>query len=229
MAIDWDWALVSRLLLSHLLIQGAWTTIWVAVVCQTSGTILGTIFALMQLSRNVVLRAIAALYSGLFRGTPLLVQILYVYAVLPQLGLRFGVIECGLLALGVNEGARMAEIIRAGIISVTHGQIEAAKALGMSGLQTFRLIEMPQAVRVIVPPLGNNFNSMLKATSLLAVIGFGELLRTSQMLANTTTRPLEVYITASLYYLVMTTVWGRIQAIIENRFRIKGTLDVGRV
>lgn len=123
-------------------------------------------------------------------GTPLLAQILFFYAVLPQLGLRLDVLSTGLLALGVNEGARMAEIVRAGLLSVPVEQREAAASLGLRPLLIFRLVVLPQAIRVIVPPLGNNYSYMLKATSLLSVISFSELLRTSQQLAQSTGRPL---------------------------------------
>ncbi len=219
---DWNWALVGRLLISPLIAQAAWTTVWLAVIAQATGTLLGFLFGPMQLMRNPVPRTVAGLYSWIFRGTPLLVQILFFYAVLPQIGFKLGVIQSALLALGVNEGARMAEIVRAGIISVDSGQTEAARSLGMTGLQAFRLVVLPQAFRVIVPPLGNNFNYMLKATSLLAVISVAELLRTSQQIAQSTTRPLEVYSVAAIYYLVMTTVWSVAQALLERRTRVGG-------
>jgi polar amino acid transport system permease protein len=222
--LDWDWNLVGRIIVSPLVFNGLWATIWSAVVAQGSGTILGVIFAQMGLSRNMILRAMAAFYSWLFRGTPLLVQILFTFAVLPLVGIKLDALTCGFLSLGINEGARMAEIVRAGLISVDLGQTEAAKALGMSGLQTFRFVVMPQAIRVITPPLGNEFNGMLKTTSLLAVVGGVELLRTAQMLASVTFRPLEVYITISLFYLALTTIWERIQSSIERRVRIKGSV-----
>jgi polar amino acid transport system permease protein len=224
---DWDRALVGRLLFSPLLAQAAWTTAWVAVVAQTIGTVLGFVFGPMQLMRSPFPRIVAGVYSWIFRGTPLLVQILFFYAVLPQLGFRLGVLESGLVALGVNEGARMAEIVRSGIISVDSGQSEAARSLGMSSLQAFRLVVLPQALRVIIPPLGNNFNYMLKATSLLAVISVAELLRSSQQIAQSTTRPLEVYSVAGLYYLLMTTVWSIIQHFLEQRGRVGGARDSG--
>jgi polar amino acid transport system permease protein len=217
----WDWSYVGGLIQSPRLLHGAWTTLWIAVVSQTAGTILGLIFAQMQLSRNVMLQAIAAFYSWIWRGTPLLVQILFSFAVLPRLvGFQIGVIESGLLALGLNEGARMAEVIRAGLLSIDRGQIEAGKSLGMSGLQTYRLVVLPQAIRIIIPPLGNNFSQLLKATSLLAVIGVGELLRVSREIANVSVRPLEVFSVASVYYLAMLTLWDRVQVALEKRFEI---------
>lgn len=220
MNVNWSWDVVGMVAASPLLPMAAWTTIWVAVVAQTVGTLLGLVFAPMSLAASPLPRTIAGIYAWLFRGTPLLVQILFFYAVLPQLGLKLGVIETGLLALGLNEGARMAEIVRAGLLSVDHGQREAARSLGLSEWQTFWLVVLPQAVRVIIPPLGNNFNYMLKATSLLAVISFAELLRVSQQLAQATTRPLEVYSVAAVYYLAMTSAWDRVQRAIERRTQI---------
>jgi polar amino acid transport system permease protein len=213
----WNWDVFWQVASSSLLPYAAWTTLWVAVVAQTIGTLLGIVFAPMSMSRHPLAWGTAWLYSWIFRGTPLLVQILFFYAVLPRLGLQLGVYATGLVALGLNEGARMAEIVRAGLMSVDHGQREAARSLGLRPLPVFGLIVLPQAIRLIVPPLGNNFNYMLKATSLLSVISFTELMRTSQQLAQATTRPLEIYCLAAIYYLVLTTLWTLIQARIEAR------------
>ena len=142
-------------------------TVWIAVAAQTAGTLIGIVLGPLLLARRAALRLPAWIFSWLFRGTPLLVQILFFFAVIPQLGLRLGVIWTGLVALALNEGARMAEIVRAGLMSVPRGQTEAARALGLGELRIFLLVVLPQAARMIVPPLGNNFNYMLKATSLL--------------------------------------------------------------
>ena len=214
--MGWSWPVFVDALASPLLLRAAWTTIWVAVVAQAIGTVIGVLVAPTMLSRNPLVSAPAWGYRWLFQGTPLLVQILAFYAVLPQLGLPLGVVASGLLALGLNEGARMAEIVRAGLMSVAHGQREAALSLGLKRWQIFAFVVLPQAVKVIVPPLGNNFNYMLKATSLLAAISFAELLRTSQQMAQFTTRPLEVYSAATVYYLVMTSLWDAIQRRLEG-------------
>ena len=214
--MGWSWAVFVDALTSPLLLRAAWTTVWVAVVAQVIGTVIGLLVAPTMLSRNPIVSAPAWGYRWLFQGTPLLVQILAFYAVLPQLGLPLGVVASGLLALGINEGARMAEIVRAGLMSVAHGQREAALSLGLKRWQIFAFIVLPQAVKVIVPPLGNNFNYMLKATSLLAAISFAELLRTSQQMAQFTTRPLEVYSAATVYYLAMTSVWDAVQRRLER-------------
>ena len=213
--MGWSWPVFVDALTSPLLVRAAWTTIWVAVVAQSIGTVIGILVAPTMLSRNPLVRAPAWGYRWLFQGTPLLVQILAFFAVLPQLGVPLGIVASGLLALGLNEGARMAEIVRAGLMSVDHGQREAALSLGLRRWHVFAFVVLPQAVKVIIPPLGNNFNYMLKATSLLAAISFAELLRTSQQMAQFTTRPLEVYSAATVYYLVMTSVWDAVQRRLE--------------
>ena len=213
--MGWDWSFFIHALTSPQVVRASWTTIWVAVVAQTIGTVIGVLVAPTMLSTNLLVRAPAWGYRWLFQGTPLLVQILAFFAVLPQLGVPLGIIASGLLALGINEGARMAEITRAGLISVDAGQREAARSLGLNRWQIFILIVLPQAVKVIIPPLGNNFNYMLKATSLLAAISFEELLRVSQQMAQFTTRPLEIYSAATIYYLAMTSVWDTAQRRLE--------------
>ncbi len=214
--MGWSWPVFLDVLSSPLLLRAAWTTIWVAVVAQAIGTTIGILVAPAMLSRYRLVRAPAWVYRWLFQGTPLLVQILAFFAVLPQIGLPLGIVASGLLALGLNEGARMAEIVRAGLMSVDHGQREAARSLGLRRRQIFAFVVLPQAVKVIIPPLGNNFNYMLKATSLLAAISFVELLRTSQQMAQFTTRPLEIYSAATVYYLAMTSIWDAVQRRLEG-------------
>jgi polar amino acid transport system permease protein len=175
----------------------------------------------------------SSIYVWLFRGTPLLVQITFIYFGLgvthiygwPPIEL-FGIVvpgavQAGIVALGVNEGAYMTEIVRAGILSIDPGQMEAAKSLGMTYSKAMRRIVLPQAARVIVPPLGNEFNNMLKTTSLLVVLGnVPELYVTfSRMNSSgpTVFHPFELFIAAAIWYLLLTSVWGLIQARIERR------------
>ena len=214
---SWNNAIFLEVLLSPLLLKAAWVTIWVGTVAQAIGVAIGTVVAPMMLSRSRVLRFVSWLYLWIFRGTPLLAQILFFYAVLPQLGLRLDLVSTGLLALGINEGARMAEIVRAGLLAVRHEQREAAASLGLRRLQIFGLVVLPQAVRVIIPPLGNNYIYMLKATSLLSVISFSELLRTSQQLAQSTGRPLEIYLAVALWYLLIITAVSILERWFEAR------------
>ncbi len=170
-------------------------TIYVAVIAQIMGVVLGILSALAGMSKNRTLRAISGVYVWFFRGTPVLVQIFLVYFGTPYLfgGIDLfpnhvhigfldlqGAIMAGLVALGINEGAYMSEIVRAGILSVDPGQTEAAKSLGMTYRLTMSRIVLPQALRVIVPPLGNEFNNMIKTTSLLSIIAVGDLFRFAQ-------------------------------------------------
>jgi polar amino acid transport system permease protein len=164
------------------------------------------------------------------RGTPLLVQVVFIYTALAAANIfRFedidlgfmvlpGNIQAGIFALSLNEGAYMAEIIRAGITSVDQGQMEASKSLGMRYHLLMRRIILPQAARFIIPPLGNEFNSMLKNTTLLSVIGVPELLLATQMVTSATFKVFELYTVVALYYLSLTTLWGVVQRRIELRF-----------
>lgn len=214
----WDWNAVQRYVFNPYLLGGAWTTVWLSVSVMLIGLALGLIAALMRLSRLNALRSGASFYVWLMRGTPLLVQLIIIFTGLPQLGIRLTVIQSALLGFALNEGAYLSEIIRAGIISVPRGQFEAARALGMTYGTLMRIVVLPQAARVIIPPLGNNFNGLLKTTSLASVISMEELLRRSQMLIQLEFRVLEIFTVAAIYYLILTSLWGLIQRRIEARF-----------
>src|SRR5262249_26500280 len=157
-------------------------------------------------------------YIWLMRGTPLLVQLIIIYTGLPQLGIRLTVIQSALIGLGLNEGAYLAEIIRAGVLSVPRGQFDAARGVGMPYWTMLRVVVLPQAARVIIPPLGNNFNGLLKTTSPASVISLEERLRRSQMLIQLEFKVLEIFIVAACYYLAMTTLWGAVQRRLEAHF-----------
>jgi len=206
---------------SPLLAQAAWVTVWVAVISQAIGTALGTVLGAMLTSNRKLFTWPAHVYLWVFKGTPLLAQILFFYSALPQMGLRLGLVATGLLALGLNEAARMADIVRSGLMAVPKDQREAAASLGMKPFVTFRKVIWPQAFRTILPPLGNNFTYMIKATSLLAAISFAELLRTSQQLAQSTSRPLESYLAACVWYLGLITIWTLMQGQLERRVALK--------
>ena len=155
-------------------------------------------------------------YIWLFRGTPLLVQLIIIYTGLPQLGLiRFSVIESALIGLALNEAAYLSEILRGGILAVAKGQTEAARALGLSPFQIFRQVVMPQALRVIIPPLGNSVNGLLKTTSIASVISMEEVLRRGQILMQQKFQVLEVFMVVAIIYLAMTTCWDFVQRRIE--------------
>ena len=215
------WEVVRQYLFSGLFIGAAWTTLWISVVAQTCGVIIGLFLALMRMSRFPYLVWPARSYIWLFRGSPLLVQLLILYFGVPEIfpGLVpfITVYSAALIAFSFNEGAYMAEIIRAGITSVDPGQMEAAKSLGMRYSLAMRRIILPQAARVIIPPLGNEFNNMLKTTSLASVIGLFELTYTAQVYGSQGFIIFELLIVATFYYLLLTTLWGYVQNWIENR------------
>ena len=202
-------------------LKAAWTTLWISVAAQTLGVIFGLFLSLMRMSRFPVLSWLARSYILFFRGSPLLVQVLLLYDGLPKIIQNPAYLlpdyACVLIAFSLNEGAYMAEIIRAGITSVDPGQLEAAKSLGMRFPLAMRRIILPQAARVIVPPLGNEFNNMLKTTSIASVIGLFELTHATDLLGAPTFSNFELLILATLYYLLLTTLWGYVQNWIENR------------
>jgi polar amino acid transport system permease protein len=222
--LNWSWSSFWDFLISPYLLRGAWTTVWLTVAATAIGLLVGSAAALMKMAANPLLRWVASFYIWLWRATPLLVQLVILYTGLPQIGIRLTVVECALIGFGLNEAAYLAEVIRAGIRSVDRGQVEAAKALGMNYAKTMRIVVLPQAARVIVPPLGNQFNGMLKVSSLASVITMQELLRSAQQLAQLEFRVLEAYVAAAMYYIVLTTLWGeiqrRIEAALDRPFRV---------
>ncbi|MBY6410399.1 amino acid ABC transporter permease [Rhodococcus sp. BP-252] len=213
----WSWDAFFSILTSRQLLEGAWVTIWLTVVSMILGLVLAVVVAAARSSRLTPLRAVSGFYVWLMRGTPLLVQLVIIYTGLPQVGIKLGVIEAALLGLVLNEAAYLSEIVRSGLMSVPTGQTEAARALGMSPAKVFRVVVLPQAMRVMIPPLGNSFNGLLKTTTLVSVISVQELLRRTQFLVQVNFRVLEGLIAAALYFLVLTTLWGLIQKMIEVR------------
>ena len=228
-----DWHVIWQRIFhpDHVFFRALYTTVYIAVIAQVMGVLLGLFAALMRTSKLWPLRFLSGVYVLIFRGTPLLVQIFFVYygvnlmlgfTLIPNslnLGLFSldGAIVAGILALGVNEGAYMREIIRAGIDSIEPGQMEAAKSLGMRYALAMRRIILPQAARVIVPPLGNEFNNMLKTTSLVFTIGVYEMFSDAEVHYANTFQPVEYFLAVAFWYLVLTGVWGFIQAAIERR------------
>jgi polar amino acid transport system permease protein len=211
-----------------LLRNGLIVTITVSILAQAAGVILGLFAALGRMSKIRFLRMVAGAYILYFRGTPLLVQMMLLYFGLgvmniydfPDIQLGFftisGAIQAGFLALAINEGAYMAEIVRAGIESIDPGQSEAAKSLGMTPGQAMRRIILPQAIKVIIPPTGNEFNNMMKTTSIMVVISAGELFFAFTQINARIFKPFELFIAASFYYLALTSIWDIIQKRIEK-------------
>jgi polar amino acid transport system permease protein len=215
---------------------GVRLTIILTILAQTTGIVLGLLAAVMRTSRIGLFRAASNLYIWVFRGTPVLLQILIVsdgisilllsmdpdlsgHGWLTRLAILIGsnAFASGYIALSLNEGAYMSEIVRAGIESIDRGQMEAAKALGMTYPLAMRRVVLPQALKVIIPPTGNEFISMLKTTSLVSVSGLTELMLVSEQTAAHSFKFLEVFIAAGIYYLAMTTVLTLVQAQIERR------------
>lgn len=214
----WSWSGFFDYLLNPFLLEGAVTTLWLTVASLSAGLVLGIGLALMRLSGNRFLSGIAVFYCWVFRGTPLLVQLLIIYTGLPLFGLRFSVVQAALLGLALNEAAYLSETVRAGILAVARGQREAALALGLRRIQVFRLVIWPQALRIIIPPLGNSVNGLLKTTSVASVISMEELLRRTQILIQERFLVLELFMVAALYYLAMTTAWDFVQRRLERRY-----------
>ncbi|MDR3496068.1 MAG: amino acid ABC transporter permease [Ancalomicrobiaceae bacterium] len=214
----WSWSGFFDYLTNTFILEGAFTTLWLTAVSITGGLIVGFCVALMKRSPRAYLRLPATAYVWLFRGTPLLVQLIVIYTGLPIVGLKLSVVGSALIGLTLNEAAYLAEIVRAGIAAVPSGQVRAARALGMRESQIMRYIIMPQALRIIIPPLGNSVNGLLKTTSVTSVISMEELLRRTQVLIQERFMVLELFAVAAIYYLAMTTIWDLVQRRIERRF-----------
>src|SRR5215472_11591190 len=214
----WDWTAFFHYLHSPYLMTGAAVSLGLSIAAMLIGLVLGCCAAMMRMSERRWVRLPASVYVWLFRGTPVLVQLIIIYTGLPQLGIKLGVIASALIGLGVNEGAYLAEIIRAGISAVPRGQFEAARAIGMTRATTMRVVVMPQALRIIIPPLGNAFNGLMKTSSLASVISMEELLRRTELLIQVQFKVLEIFIVAAIYYLILTTLWGFVQQRLEAHF-----------
>ncbi len=214
--ISLDWTFIR----SHwfFIFNGVWLTILLSVLSIALATVLSLLGALGRLSRSAPAYALATFYISLIRGTPLLLQVVFFFLALPQLGIRLSGISAGVLALGLNYGAYMTEIMRAGIQSVDAGQREAAKAMGMTQTQIMRFIVLPQALRLVIPPIGNQFIAMLKDTSLISVTGFvWELLWRAQKQGRANFRSLEALLIAAIFYWIITIIFSAFQAQLESR------------
>ncbi len=203
-----------------ILLNATLKTIELTIMAIFFGTILGLIFALIKISNNRLLSFIGTLYTWIFRGIPLLVQLFIIYYGLPSVGIEFTAQQAAVIGLSLCGGAYIAEIIRAGIQSIDKGQMEAAYSLGMSWKQAMFRVIIPQSFKRLIPPMGNEFITLLKDTSLVAVISMVELLRAAQTQASATFKPFEMYMTAGVIYLVLTTVFTVIFKKIEERLAL---------
>ena len=212
------------------------TTLLLALVSALIGLILGTVLAVMRMSDSLILRLGSQLYIWLFRGTPLLVQII-IWGNFALLFKNIGPYPtndlltpfvASILALGLNEAAYMAEVVRAGLLAVDHGQLEASTALGMTRAMALRRVILPQALRVIIPPSGNQFINLLKATSLVSVIAGGDLLTSAENISSANLRTIELMLVATFWYLLVTSITSVAQHYVERRLARSSTGHHGR-
>lgn len=241
-----QWSVFRQYFFFHSVLRGLVVTLELTVVAMVIGVTLGIVLAVMRLSPARIVSGAAWFYIWFFRGTPVLVQILIWYNITaltgpsPAIGIPFthfvlvhanaNVLitrfTAATLALGLNEAAYMAEIVRAGILSVDEGQTEAAQSIGMKRLQTMRLVVLPQAMRVIIPPTGNETISMLKTTALVSVIAFPELLYTVQLIYSVTYQTIPLLLVATIWYLVLTSVLTVGQFYLERYFARGATREL---
>lgn len=244
---DIRFSAIGHYVFARTILSGVGVTLLLTVIAMAVGLVLGTVFAIMRTSRARPLRWLSGIYIWFFRGVPVLVQLIFWF----NLGLVFPAISFGIpfgptyfkvatnsaisgfsaaiLGLGLNEAAYMAEIVRAGLLSVGSGQSEAAKALGMRNGQVLRLVVLPQALRVIVPPTSNEVINMLKVTSLVSVIGGGDLLSHAEYIYSTNFLVPELIVVATLWYLAMTTLATIGQRYLERKLGSGGAVSAVRV
>lgn len=236
---DIAWKVVGQFFTAPAILGGLVNTVIMTICAMALGITLGVVFAIMAMSPNLVMRGCAAFYIWFFRGTPLILQLLIWFnlaLVFPTLGIPglfsvrtidvIGPFMATLLGLGINQGAYTAEVVRSGILSVDHGQTEAARTIGMTRLTTLRRIVLPQAMRVIIPPVGNEVVSMVKLTSIASVIQFSEILRNAQTIYYANARVIELLIVAAGWYLIVVSILSLGQIVLERHFA-KGRAGAG--
>ena len=199
-------------------IQGALLTVAITLISMVCSVVLAAFTAFGRLSHNALALGCATFYASVFRGTPLLVQVLIIYLALPQVGVVLGPLSSGIIALSLNYGAYLAEIVRSGLLAVPAGQREAAKALGLSGRQGLLHVVLPQALRIMTPPMGTQFISMLKDSSLVSLMGLWELNFLAQSYGRSTYHYMEMLITAAGIYWLMSMALELVQLRLERHF-----------
>jgi polar amino acid transport system permease protein len=226
-----EWSYVGEFLFAPAILEGLVNTILMTVSAMLIGIVLGVVFAIMRISENPVLSWIATGYVWIFRGAPALLQLLLWFnlaLVFPKIGIP-GLMEwrtvdvmtpfvAAMLALGIQQGAYTSEVVRGGLLSVDSGQYEAARAIGMGQLMMLRRIVLPQAMRVILPPIGNEVIGMVKITSLASVIQYSEILHNAQIIYYANTRVLELLLVASFWYLAVVSILSVLQMYVERHF-----------
>lgn len=202
------------------LLSGAMITVAVTIIAMILGLVLGLLAALAKMSKNKILNFIANQYIDIIRGTPLLVQLFLIYYGLPQIGISIDPFPSAILGLGINTGAYVAEAIRSGILSIDKGQHEATKALGLTNFESMRLVIIPQAVKTMIPPIGNQLLLLIKDSSLISVITVVELTRTAQQIISTTYKPIELYLAAAFVYYLISMAATKLLNYLERRARV---------
>lgn len=213
-----DFALIRQVYPYFL--DAAWVTVQLSVLTTLLGLVCGALGAAARLSRFRGLRIAGAAYVSLIRGTPALIQLFLLYFGGPQVGINLDAFEAGVIGLGVNIGAYMTETMRGAIIAVDKGQTEAARTLGLSRFQAFRKVVLPQALRLMIRPLGVNINALIKGTALVAAISVVELTYTAQRYIGSTYKPFEMFMLAGILYLVMIAATGKVIAALDRRVRL---------
>ncbi len=213
----WDWSVFFEFLVTPSILFGLWTTIWLTFVTLFLAIVLGTVVALIGRGENVVARGFYQGYVAFFRATPLLVQLVFLYSALPQMGINLSVIQAAIIGLMLSESPYIAEIVRSSISAIPTTQWEASRAIGMRPLTIMRIIIFPQALRIAIPPVGNEFVRQLKNTSLVSIISMTELFRATNNVMYTNFRVLEAMTVATVYYLGVTAIWTLFQTAFERR------------
>lgn len=222
MAFDFDASVMVQSF--PILLKGVRYTVIITVIGLFFGFLLGATAGLLKVSRNVILRKLAGGYVESIRGTPLMVQVMFLYFGLPMaIGMRIAPLTAGVITIALNSGAYIAEIVRGAVQSINPGQMEAARSIGLTRFQAMRYVVWPQALKRMIPPLGNQFIISLKDTSLLVVIGVGELTRTGQEIISVNFRAFEVWLTVAIMYLVLTMTISKILNVVEVK-----VFNVGR-
>lgn len=216
-SFDLSFAFIAKKI-GFLITQGVTTTLYISAISIVIASAIALVGAVAKLSPNGIAFGLSSFYTSLFRGLPLLMQIYIIYLGLPQLGYVVGPVPAGIAALSLCYGAYMTEIFRAGIESIPRGQWEASEALGLKRTQIMRMIILPQAMRIIVPPTGNQFIAMLKDSSLVSVMGIWEIMYLARTQGQTEFRHIEMLITASMIYWLLSMVLEYGQARLERHF-----------
>ncbi|OCP00581.1 MULTISPECIES: amino acid ABC transporter permease [unclassified Ensifer] len=213
-----DVSLVQRVF--PFFVEAAWITIEISILALALGLVVAFLISAAKMSRSFLLRAFGTAYVSLFRGTPCLIQLFVLYFGGPQVGINLEPFAAGVIGLGLNIGAYMAESIRGAIQSVDRGQTEAARSIGFSRLQTMRKVVLPQAARLMIRPLGVNAVALVKGSALVSTISVVELTYTAQRYIGSTYKPFEIFGVAAVLYMLIVYVVARIVDLLDRRYAI---------